>query len=329
MSRRIGAFLFIISLLLIAAPQAMAAGTGPEPGLWSSITAWIFTQQRTLHEQLAGSLGQLQESGSTGVAAVLILTSFLYGVFHAAGPGHGKAVLTTYLLTHRDQIRRGVLIATASALCQGLVAILLVYGLIYLGGWLPRETSAAVGWSERISFLLVALIGALLVLRTLRSLWRQNRMRHMQRPEKIQPHNHGHVHTDGEDCTHCGHQHMPSGEQIAQVKSLRAAVGVILAIGLRPCTGAILVLILAKALSLPFAGVAAVIAMSVGTGAAVAIIAYLAIAARQKAIAFTEGRSILWGLAGNLVAIAGGTLLVAIGISLLNASFATRHPLGF
>ncbi len=329
MSRRIGAFLFIISLLLIAAPQAMAAGTGPEPGLWSNITAWIFTQQRSLHEQLAVSLGQLQESGSAAVATTLILISFLYGVFHAAGPGHGKAVLTTYLLTHRNQIRRGALIATAAALCQGLVAILLVYGLIYLAGWLPRETSAAVGWSERISFLLVALIGALLALRTLRGLWRRSRIGHRQRSDVMHSHDHDHVHMDGEDCAHCGHQHMPSGEQIASVKNIRGAIGVILAIGLRPCTGAILVLVLARALSLPFAGIAAVTAMSVGTGAAVALIAYLAIAARQKAIAFTEGRSVLWGVVGNLAALGGGVLLIAIGLSLLNASFAARHPLGF
>lgn len=323
MSRRIVAsiclYLCVATLSHLIVPSALAAAGTLEPSAWSRIVSWIMTQQRTFHEELVIALKALSASGGMTAAWSLVLGSFLYGIFHAAGPGHGKIVLTTYLLTHPHRVGRGVGIAAAAALCQGIVAILLVYGLIYIAGWIPRETSSAVAWSERLSYLLVAGIGALLVLRTARQLF----SRYMTQKHTGDHSAHDHHH---DDC--CGHAHMPSGEQIEKINSLRSAIGVILAIGLRPCTGAVLVLVLAKAMGLPLAGIGAVIAMSFGTGMAVALLAFLAVAARQKAAKATDGNSPFWQIFTNSAALAGGGLLLAVGISLLSASFYSRHPLG-
>lgn len=319
----LGLVLFALIWGLQISSPAYAAVSATEPTLWARSVSWIMAQQRAFHQDLSSALNALADNGGIASAGSLILGSFLYGVFHAAGPGHGKAILTTYLLTHPHRIKRGVSIAAASAFCQGLVAIILVYGLIYLAGWLPRETSSAIAWSERLSYFLVAAIGALLILRTLRQIV----IRFLPGKQATSLHLHDHSHDHG-GCDDCGHHHMPSGEQLERIHDLRSAVSVVLAIGLRPCTGAILVLVLAKALSLPFAGVGAVIAMSAGTGMAVALIAFLAVSARQKASSMTAGRSAFWQLAGNSLTLAGGGLLLAIGISLLSASFYSRHPLG-
>ena len=310
----------LVLVILISPTETLAAASGSmEPGVWARGISWIMAQQRAFHEGLVTALKTLTAGGGMAAAWSLIFGSFLYGVFHAAGPGHGKAVLTTYLLTHPQKMRRSINIAVAAAFCQGAVAVILVYGLIYLAGWVPRETSSAVAWSERLSYFLVAAIGALLILRTARQLLN----RFLLEKPKISPHSKHHVHDEN-----CEHNHMPSGEQLEQIHDLRSAIGVVLAIGLRPCTGAVLVLVLAKAMTLPLAGVGAVAAMSAGTGIAVATLAFLAVTARKKAIALTTGKSAFWWLAGNAVAVAGGGLLLAIGISLLLASFYSRHPLG-
>lgn len=306
-------------LLVLVSPWAFAASGALEPTVWAHSVSWVMAQQRAFHEELVTALKALTAGGGTTAAWSLILGSFLYGIFHAAGPGHGKAVLTTYLLTHPHRIGRGVSIAAASAFCQGLVAIILVYGLIYLAGWVPRETGSAVAWSERLSYFLVAAIGALLILRTVRQVL--NRLFPKKRAILLHSHHH-------EDDENCGHTHMPSGEQLEQVRDLRSAIGVVLAIGLRPCTGAVLVLVLARALALPLAGVGAVAAMSAGTGMAVALLAVLAVKARQKAVALTAGKGPFWRILANGVALTGGGLLLAIGISMLSASFYSRHPLG-
>jgi ABC-type nickel/cobalt efflux system permease component RcnA len=303
-------------VLVLAVPTVVVAA---EPGAsngstWNQLIAWIFEQQRAFHRQLTGSLQALQADGGIRAAGALILASFLYGVFHAAGPGHGKAVIGTYLLTHRERLRRGVMLAVAAAFCQGLVAIVLVYGLIYLAGWLPRETSSAVGWSERLSYLFVAALGVFL-------LWRAGaavlvQAKHRLSSRSLSAHDH-----------QCDHTHGPTVGQIEQAGDLRSSLGVVLAIGIRPCTGAIIVLVFAKAIDLAWAGIGAVVAMSVGTALAVSILALLAVSLRSQ-IAGRAGRlTDSWHVTASAIKLAGGVTLAVIGFSLLAASFKPQHPL--
>lgn len=109
--------------LAIGATTAAAASTlalqGEDPSAWARIIAWIFTQQQLLHGALITAFRALSETGGMSAARGLISASFLYGIFHAAGPGHGKAVLATYLLTSKEQVGRGVAMAALAALCQG------------------------------------------------------------------------------------------------------------------------------------------------------------------------------------------------------------------
>ena len=170
--------------------------------------------------------------------------------FTPPGPATGKAVLTTYLLTQKQHAARGVLLAAAASFCQGATAVVLVYGLVGLAGWLSRETSTAVAWSERLSYVLVILVGALLAGRAAVDL----------------------ASTAGRRATACGHghAHVPSVAQVARAADLRTALALVLSIGLRPCSGAILVLALAQAAGLAWIGVAAVGAMSMGAAMATA-----------------------------------------------------------
>lgn len=293
---------------LVQGSDAQPVTAPTEPSLWSEMIGWIYTQQRIFHQELIDGLRGLTEHGGTAAAWTLISASFLYGVFHAAGPGHGKAVLTTYLVTHREQMKRGVLLAVISAFTQGVVAIVLVYGLILIAGWLPRETTEAVSWSERASFALLTALGGYLIYRAVRSGLKRWR---------------------GQEAGCCGHSHAPSNEQIAATGSFRATLGVVLSIGLRPCTGGVLVLVFAQIAGLYWAGVVAVAAMSAGTAIAVSALAFAAVNARSFAGRLVAGRGGSWLLSADLVALGGGVILALIGYSLLLASFGPRHPLGF
>jgi ABC-type nickel/cobalt efflux system permease component RcnA len=271
--------------------------------------AWVWTKQREFHRRLTEELGEMKEREAS--AFWLILISFLYGIFHAAGPGHGKAVLTTYLLTHGREVRRGVSMACAAALMQGTTAVVLVYGLVLVAGWLPRETHTAVDWAERFSFLLVSAIGLFLLWRGIGSVRKavsNSRAQYTQDeydPHDIQP------------------------EQIKQARNWRAILGVVLSVGLRPCSGAVLLLIFAHVMQIHWAGIAAVLAMSAGTAITVSTLALLAVNARQLMLALTKsGSSKWWGIGGGVTIVLGGAVILYIGLSLLIYSFAPQHPLG-
>jgi ABC-type nickel/cobalt efflux system permease component RcnA len=294
-------------------------------GVWTRAAAWVWSKQREFHRALTRELRGLR--GKDGVGWALVLMSFLYGVLHAAGPGHGKAVLTTYLLTHPSRLNRGIAMGTAAALLQGVTALLLVYGLIGLAGWLPRETETASLWATRVSFVLLAMVGLYLSVRALSTLSGTIRQVRLEADHAHHDHHHnhdGHVHGEG-----CGCRHLPTAAEIDTVGSRHAMVGVILAIGLRPCSGAVLVLILAAVMDLIWHGALAVMAMSVGTAITVVALAIFATKAREWASSVVAHRSPFWTLAAGGVGVLGGALLLLLALWLLSASFSLKPTIGF
>ena len=302
-----------------AADEARAV-SGKPVAVWDQAAAWVWSKQREFHRALTRELRELR--GRDGVGWALVLMSFLYGVLHAAGPGHGKAVLTTYLLTHRHRLNRGIAMGAVAALLQGLTALLLVYGLTGLAGWLPRETDTAALWAGRVSFGLLVIVGLYVFARALATL--VDGVRQWRRHARNAHHHHaGHGHGEG-----CGCRHLPSVIEIDTAGSRRAAAGVVLAIGLRPCSGAVLVLILASVMGLTWHGALAVLAMSLGTAITIVLLAVLATKAREWASTVVAHRSPLWALAGGGVGALGGALLLLLGLLLLSTSFATRPTMG-
>lgn len=272
----------------------------------------VLETQRQLHEQLIQAL-QHAANDMSGVGWILAL-SFLYGLFHAAGPGHGKVIVTTYLATHASALGRGVAIASLGAFCQGLTAIIVVYGLVLIVGSLMGYTEQAVDWSERLSFVLIFALGLWMLLRGAKAL-------------KPTPTHHHHDH----DHNCCGHHHVPDESQVEKAReSLGAMALVVFSMGLRPCTGAILILVFASVLGQAWLGVFGVLAMSAGTAMAVSMLAAATILGRSRVAALVHnyGSTRMLANAQAALYLAGGLVLAWLGGSLLYWSLnAPAHPL--
>ncbi|SEK42712.1 nickel/cobalt transporter [Ectothiorhodospira marina] len=320
--------------------------------LLDRFVAWTITQQRALHRQLADGMEALQTAPTAANAGALILISFLYGIFHAAGPGHGKAVITTYLLTHRQHLRRALTLSFAAALMQGLTAVIAVAAVLFIVGRTARDAMAQAPMLEQASFALVALLGAWLVLRALRQLIRMIRERRRKpapspspaagaapvfmappspsgAPAPLAPSITPHAahHEQGPDCG-CAH-HVDPG-QAARADSLWAMLATVAAVGIRPCTGAILVLVVAHIMGLWAAGIAAVMAMSVGTAITVSMLAIMAVQARALATRLSGGPGLKAQIVGHGVGLLGGLLILGMGLILFMGSLTSRapHPMG-
>ena len=277
---------------------------------------WIREQQTLLHQDLQRKVMAVRAEGPWALWP-LILLSFLYGLFHAAGPGHGKVILSTYLVTQRAALKRGVLLAVLSALLQGVSAVLLVLGLFWVLGLSGRDAQAGARLAEQASYLLVLILGLALS-------WRAVRMLRPAAGGQAA----GGQEAGGQEahCHSCGHAHAPDAHQM-QASGLRASLAVIFSIGIRPCSGAIIVLLATEALGLRLAGLLAVLAMSLGTAAAVAGLAALSVGSRALAgrLAALEGRA-LSRVSGG-AALMGGLGIALFGASLFFASLGPRHPL--
>jgi ABC-type nickel/cobalt efflux system permease component RcnA len=121
---------------------------------------------------------------------------------------------------------------------------------------------------------------------------------------------------------------MPTPDQMDGARDLRTMLAIVLSIGIRPCSGAVLVLAVANVFGIAWAGIAAVFAMSFGTAIAVATLALAVLTARHVVTRFitTDGPGI--AIAGNVVALIGGTAICVLGVMLLAGSFGPAHPLG-
>ena len=300
-----------------------------EAGPLERLVGWVLQTQRQLHRDLTQGLHGLRDAPSAQAGGLLILVSFLYGVFHAAGPGHGKAVITTYLLTQPQNLRRGIALSTLSALAQGLTAILLVGVLVGILGWLTRETLGQVRHLEVASFALVGLLGVWLMWRGLRQAWRRRRAAANAHHDPGHHHEHAHDHDHGHDHDHdcgCGTPHHVDPDHRG------TWWGTVLAVGIRPCSGAVLILAVSVAVGLVWAGVAAVLAMSLGTAITVSVLAALAVYARdwtRRRFAGTRAAGLTW--IGPAFGLAGGAVIAVLGFRLVLGAVAAgpaMHPLG-
>ncbi|TIM17262.1 MAG: nickel/cobalt transporter [Mesorhizobium sp.] len=368
------------SSLGIGVNDGMAPTTGP----FAHILMWINLRQQEFYRALATAMKAMRQDGSK--IWILVGLSFAYGIFHAAGPGHGKAVISSYMVANEVALRRGILLSFVSALLQGLTAIA-VMGVAYfvLRGTSVSMTDAA-WFMEIMSFVFVTLFGAWLLWRKLgpavlrlfgkgpayslsaahaghshaahshgghshggHSHGAHSHAGHSHAAHSHSAHAHSHAlhahdhvhgpshdhhdhakhdhahhdHAAGEVCDTCGHSHAPDPALLSGDRfDWRTAWTAVAAVGIRPCSGALIVLSFALLNGLWLGGLLSVLAMSLGTAITVSALATLAVTAKNWAVYFAgDGR--MGNRIHSIVEIGGAAFVFLFGLLLLSASLAS------
>jgi nickel/cobalt exporter len=296
---------------------------GPRPGgaePVGGIVGWLLAKQSEFYQQMSSTIRAAKSDGSA--VWTLLAISFAYGIFHAAGPGHGKAVISSYLVANQETARRGIVLSFASALMQSLVAIVIVAVCAGLLNATAKTMCGAEKAIEIVSYALIAAFGMRLV-------WTKGGgfIRALQRPQPVPAmaiahhhHGHSHDHHDHEDHVHdehCGHSHGPVPSELAGPGGWSRGLSAIFAVGIRPCSGAILVLVFALAQGLFWAGIAATLVMGLGTAITVAAIAVIAVSAKDMARRLGAGREGGGALVMRGLEFGAAGLVLLFGIGLL------------
>lgn len=288
----------------------------------------LLIMQHQLQQGLNARIRALHQHSGPETAWLLIVASFVYGFVHAAGPGHGKMVIGSYLLSHPGRLRSGLLLSWLAALLQALTAVVLVFGLITIAGMLSRDALASAATAELLSFGLIALLGMALVARAARRLIGTTRQGAATPKPDQHAHAHGHAHQHhhaldaaGNCCGHAHHVVPSDGGRWPMVAT-------VLAVGSRPCTGAVLVLLGTHLLGLWLAGIIAVFAMAVGTALAISLLATLAVHARSLALRLVGQRvgSDRLQAIGDVLALIGGLVILTIGALLVLGAWTSPGP---
>jgi nickel/cobalt exporter len=367
--------LAVLALTALGLDLALAQGNpfgGPRPPAApppDGIIGWLLLKQAQFYQKLATTIRAAKTDGSA--AWLLMGISFAYGIFHAAGPGHGKAVISSYLVANEETWKRGVTLSFASALVQAMVAIAVVGIAAVLLNATAKTMNNAVWWIEIVSYLLIALMGARLLwtkgrafigewqlLRAPKTLGAAATVAHaLERGHHHHGHHHDHDHGHDDHAhhdhahdnhhdhahdhgnpahgepghvhdEHCGHSHGPTPDQLAGPGGWKRGLVAIFAVGLRPCSGAILVLVFALAQGIFWAGVAATVVMGLGTAITVAAIATLTVSATAVAARIAATRTGYGSLALRAVEVGAAAVVLLFGIALLAGYMVTERLVG-
>jgi nickel/cobalt exporter len=348
----------------VAPSQTAGAPQKAERTFLGDVWSYVLAQQARINRELAGAVRQMKTGNVLDATLLLAFLSFTYGVLHAAGPGHGKAVISSYVLANEKTVKRGIMLSFLSAFIQALSAIAIVGVLAIALRATSLEISATERWIETISWGFVALVGIWLLYSQISKLF--------ARPAKAAgAHNHGqaevsasapvhagcgcghdHSHDQGHAHTHssshdahahshahahhhdadgacCGHAHMPDPKDLEGHLSWSKALAIAFSVGIRPCTGAILVMIFAMSQGLLIAGVFATFAMALGTAITVSVLASLAVGSRELATRLAGGEGRAAGAVAAGIGILGSMLVFLMGAAFFVASLqgGTASPL--
>ncbi|MGV8936466.1 MAG: nickel/cobalt transporter [Allorhizobium sp.] len=337
----------LIAVLLaagtLAAHAASPLGIGTaEPsfqttGAFGGFLGWINAHQQAFYRALTGALKAMRDDPAA--LWTLIGLSFAYGIFHAAGPGHGKAVISSYMIANEIELKRGIVISFVSALLQALVAIALVGAAFLILRGSGITLTGATNAMEIASFAMIIAFGAWLLFRKLRKLTAvratSDALFSGAPAASFRPiatttglrfsavaveHDHAQL-SLGEICVDCGGTHVPDPRLLAAKEfRVREAWSAIVAVGLRPCSGALLVMTFALLNGLYLGGVLSVFAMAIGTAITVSALATLAVTAKGLAVRLAGKGSRAGNRVSDTIEILGALLVMLMGVVLLAAA---------
>ncbi|WP_453972359.1 nickel/cobalt transporter [Amorphus sp. MBR-141] len=327
----------------VGAPEPTAA---PMSGPLGPVFAWVAAWQTSFYRLLTDSIAEMKASGAA--PWLLIALSFGYGVFHAVGPGHGKAVISSYMMANEATAKRALGLSFAASAVQATTAVVLVL----VGALVLNLSSIALSRSvetiEIAAYSLVTALGAVLVWRKIvLPLARRRRPAHgivaagplsaALAADAMPPvhahheahaardgphhhdHHHHHHHGEAEACG-CGHVHALDPAMVAEAGTAREMAAAVLSIGLRPCTGAVIVLVFALAQGLPMAGILSAYAMGLGTAVTVSVLALAAVGAKGLAVRLSGPDSRLAARVHAGIEAGAAVMVLVLGALLLGAT---------
>jgi nickel/cobalt transporter (NicO) family protein len=309
-------------------PPRNADGTAKTTPFLEDPVQWMAEKQREFYGSMTAALRDMVMGGSQKAAWWLMGISFLYGIFHAAGPGHGKAIVTSWILATDNDLKRGLVIAAMSALIQALTAIIAVSLLLFVFKTGAAATRNAATILEQVSFAMIAAMGLYLIWSAFRPHGHTHAEHtHTEHAHAEPAHHHDHAHHDHNDHGHDhahhnhghhhhddhGHAHAPEPEKLRGDWSLAKALSLAFAVGIRPCTGAILVLVGANLVGLFWAGILSTLAMGLGVFLTIAAIATISVYAKALALKLAAHDSRRLAQAAFTLRLLGGVAITALG----------------
>ena len=259
----------------------------PAPSLPHPFLARIVFLQQQLNQKMAALTRQAKETGSIRPLITLTIIAFAYGVLHAAGPGHGKALAASYLLSRGKKLGLGILLGNLTALFHGLSGVGLVLALNFvIRKGVTSSLVSVTHTTQLISYSLIVLIGAALLVRNLVS-WRRQ----------------------------TGNDRSNSMERSKE--GLRHLLWPAMAAGMIPCPGVVLVMLFCMSLDVLGLGLLLVSFLTLGMAVTISAVGVTAIGGKKLALGVLERRPKMAEKIEHCIEVVASLMVMAVGLLFL------------
>ena len=266
-------------------PERVSETPAPQHSFLLKITLW----QQQLKRKMAALIRQAKTEKRIMPLMVVILMAFGYGVLHAAGPGHGKAVAMSFMLSRKVNLGGGLLFGTLIALFHGLSGILCVLGLRFIlqqGVFGGLESVSRI--TQTISFSLIVLLGLAIVIKN------------------------SYCFFSGNEAVHFV-ENGPS--KAGQKRFLPWA----LAVGLVPCPGVVMVLLFCLSMDAFMLGLLLSVVISLGMAATIGFVIVAVVLGKDFSLKFVSERRVV--KVEQCMSILSGVAITTLGVLFLISTF--------
>ena len=199
----------------------------------------------------------------------LLFFSFLYGIIHAIGPGHGKSLVSSYFLNQNKSYVKAFSISSLIAVVHTFSAFILTYFIYTSVGFIFNSTVANVELiATKVSAGIIILIAIYLIYRKIRN--SKPKINFQKNDKKFSFTTSKVTHTESLSCA-CN-----------SCKTTSTDIGVILAAGIIPCPGTITIFLFTFGLGIYFVGFLSALFMSLGMSLIIFLTAILSVKIRNS-----------------------------------------------
>jgi len=296
-------FLTIVTLLILLGVALPSKAQNPfisqestqkapaTPCIWHLFLDRIGNWQQHLNQKMAKLAREARERGSLRPFLTLVVIAFSYGVLHAAGPGHGKAVATFYLLSGGRKLVRGIFLGTSIAFLHGFSGVALVLAVHFvLKKGIAGSLDAVTRTTQLISYSLIALLGAVLLIKILISWYAQ-------------------------------HSNNGSNQRHGSEEKEQNPFAMALAVGMIPCPGVVLVMLFCLSMNMVGLGLLLACFLILGMATTVSAVGVAALAGKNLALGSVERRHKTVEILQHGIEIAAALLITALGVLFLAITF--------
>ncbi len=244
----------------------------------------IYDIQRNLNRNVSKLAREIKEKRSKKAFSLIILVTFIYGMIHAVGPGHGKTIIFSYFLSHSSKIKKGILVGSFIGFLHALsaLAIVLVLNFIIKQPFL-RTFEDIDKVIKLVSYALISLIGLFLLVKAI--------METLKKKE-------GKVF-------------------IIEKESEKNVLPFVFAVGMVPCPGAMIILLFSLSLGFLAIGVISTLFMALGMATTISVVGILTILTKERVLKLFSQESRFRKPIQSSLAILGATFILLLGIFLL------------